>query len=52
MTDQALDVCPVGALLRKRVGFAVPVGQRLYDKVPIGGVPVAPEVPVSEEGRA
>ena len=28
VTDQALDACPVGALLRKRVGFAVPVGQR------------------------
>jgi len=36
VTDQALDACPVGALLRKRVGFAVPVGQRLYDTVPIG----------------
>ncbi len=36
LTDQALDACPVGALLRKRVGFAVPVGQRLYDAVPIG----------------
>jgi [NiFe] hydrogenase diaphorase moiety small subunit len=36
VTDRALDVCPVGALLRKRVGFAVPVGQRLYDKDPIG----------------
>jgi [NiFe] hydrogenase diaphorase moiety small subunit len=36
VTDQALDACPVGALLRKRVGFAVPVGQRLYDTAPIG----------------
>jgi len=36
VTDQALDACPVGALLRKRVGFAVPVGRRLYDKEPIG----------------
>jgi [NiFe] hydrogenase diaphorase moiety small subunit len=36
VTDQAMDACPVGALLRKRVGFAVPVGQRLYDAVPIG----------------
>jgi [NiFe] hydrogenase diaphorase moiety small subunit len=43
ITDQALDACPVGALLRKRVGFAVPVGQRLYDTVPIG---------TSEEERA
>jgi [NiFe] hydrogenase diaphorase moiety small subunit len=36
VTDQALDACPVGALLRKRVGFAVPVGRRLYDAAPIG----------------
>jgi [NiFe] hydrogenase diaphorase moiety small subunit len=35
-TDQALDVCPVGALLRKRIGYAVPVGRRLYDHEPIG----------------
>jgi [NiFe] hydrogenase diaphorase moiety small subunit len=34
--DQALDACPVGALLRKRVGYRIPVGQRLYDKAPIG----------------
>ena len=42
VTDQALDACPVGALLRKRVGFAVPVGQRLYDVTPIGTEPQAP----------
>jgi [NiFe] hydrogenase diaphorase moiety small subunit len=34
--DKALTVCPVGALLRKRVGYAVPVGRRLYDQAPIG----------------
>ncbi|MBT3377355.1 MAG: 2Fe-2S iron-sulfur cluster binding domain-containing protein [Lentisphaerae bacterium] len=34
--DKAVDVCPVGALMKKRVGFAVPVGQRLYDSEPIG----------------
>ena len=34
--DKAADICPVGALLKKRVGFAQPVGQRLYDKAPIG----------------
>ncbi|MAE64199.1 MAG: NADP oxidoreductase [Phycisphaeraceae bacterium] len=36
VTDQALDACPVGALLRKRVGYATPVGQRRYDHEPIG----------------
>ncbi len=35
-TDKAIAVCPVGAILRKRVGFAVPVGKRLYDHEPIG----------------
>jgi [NiFe] hydrogenase diaphorase moiety small subunit len=35
-TDKALEVCPVGALLRKRVGYAVPVGRRQYDHQPIG----------------
>ncbi len=38
VTDQATDACPVGALLRKRVGFEVPVGRRLYDAAPIGAV--------------
>ena len=41
VSDAALDACPVGALLRKRVGFAVPVGQRLYDVTPIGAEPAA-----------
>jgi [NiFe] hydrogenase diaphorase moiety small subunit len=36
VTDQAVNACPVGALLKKRVGYAVPVGKRLYDHAPIG----------------
>ena len=35
-SDKAMSVCPVGALMKKRVGFAVPVGSRLYDSQPIG----------------
>jgi len=35
-TDAALDVCPVGALLRKRTAFRVPIGERDYDEEPIG----------------
>lgn len=35
-TDRAVDVCPVGAILRKRVGYQVPVGRRRYDHEPIG----------------
>ncbi len=38
LTDKAAHICPVGAILPKRVGFAVPIGQRLYDHDPIGDV--------------
>jgi len=31
VTDRALDACPVGALLRKREGFTVPLGERRFD---------------------
>jgi [NiFe] hydrogenase diaphorase moiety small subunit len=45
VTDKAISVCPVGAILPKRVGYAVPVGLRLYDREPIGtrieGAPAA-----------
>jgi [NiFe] hydrogenase diaphorase moiety small subunit len=34
--DRAVEACPVGALLRKRRGFVVPVGARPYDHQPIG----------------
>ena len=33
--DAAAHVCPVGAILPKRVGFQVPIGQRQYDAEPI-----------------
>jgi [NiFe] hydrogenase diaphorase moiety small subunit len=33
--DKAAHVCPVGAILPRRVGFSVPIGQRLYDREPI-----------------
>ena len=36
VTDKAIEICPVGALMRKRVGYAVPVGERKYDHLPIG----------------
>jgi len=35
-TDKAVDVCPVGAILKKGVGYSVPIGQRKYDHKPIG----------------
>jgi [NiFe] hydrogenase diaphorase moiety small subunit len=34
-SDKAASVCPVGAILKKRRGFQVPIGQRRYDKNPI-----------------
>ena len=34
--QKAMDVCPVGAILKKEVGFAVPIGKRKFDKKPIG----------------
>jgi [NiFe] hydrogenase diaphorase moiety small subunit len=36
VTDEVVASCPVGALMRKRVGYAVPVGQRPFDHSPIG----------------
>jgi [NiFe] hydrogenase diaphorase moiety small subunit len=35
LTDKAVQVCPVGVILHKRVGFAVPIGQRRFDRRPI-----------------
>ena len=36
VVDKAAEACPVGCIVKKRVGFAVPIGQRLYDSKPIG----------------
>ncbi|MFN2115994.1 MAG: 2Fe-2S iron-sulfur cluster-binding protein [Anaerolineae bacterium] len=36
VTDKAMEVCPVGAILKRGGAFAVPVGQREYDHEPIG----------------
>jgi len=36
MAQQAMDICPVGAILKKEIGFSVPIGERKYDKEPIG----------------
>jgi [NiFe] hydrogenase diaphorase moiety small subunit len=34
--DKAIEVCPVGAILKKRQGYTTPIGQRPYDDAPIG----------------
>jgi len=36
VTDEAVSACPVGAILKKHVGYAIPVGKRMYDHKPIG----------------
>lgn len=33
---EAMAVCPVGAILKKEIGFSKPIGDRKYDKKPIG----------------
>jgi [NiFe] hydrogenase diaphorase moiety small subunit len=35
VADKAAHVCPVGAILIKRIGYAVPIGERVYDLEPI-----------------
>lgn len=34
--QKAMDICPVGALIKKGTAFRVPIGERKYDKNPIG----------------
>jgi [NiFe] hydrogenase diaphorase moiety small subunit len=41
LEDKAMSVCPVGAILRKRRGFSVPIGARKYDAQPISELAVA-----------
>lgn len=36
MAMKAMNQCPVGCILRKEIGYKVPVGQRKYDSKPIG----------------
>ncbi len=47
VTDKAAHVCPVGAILPKRGGYEVPIGERLYDREPIS---VVGDVAAREEG--
>ena len=39
--DLAANICPVGVILHKRQGFAIPIGERIYDKEPISVVDLA-----------
>lgn len=57
VNDCAVQVCPTGAILLKRTGYTVPIGQRLYDRRPIDEVALAQErsavspAPESADGR-
>ena len=51
-TDKAISVCPVGALLSKRKGYEIPIGERLYDNKPISIIgDVAANYPADKERR-
>jgi [NiFe] hydrogenase diaphorase moiety small subunit len=39
--DEAVQHCPVGAILLKGRGFEVPIGERVYDRAPISVASVA-----------
>ncbi|MGZ8096436.1 MAG: 2Fe-2S iron-sulfur cluster-binding protein [Methylosarcina sp.] len=43
VTDQAAHICPTGAILIKRTGFRVPIGQRVYDNERIDEVSLEQE---------
>jgi len=36
LAEKAADLCPVGAILLKERGYHIPIGERQYDKTPIG----------------
>ncbi len=39
LDDRAASICPVGAIVPKRRGFAVPIGQRRFDLQPLASTP-------------
>ncbi|MDX1697809.1 MAG: 2Fe-2S iron-sulfur cluster-binding protein [Thiohalobacterales bacterium] len=53
VTDKAMEVCPVGVILRKGVGFQVPIGKRRFDLRPISAQALvdAPRTPASGSDR-
>ena len=54
VTDKAIEVCPVGVILRKGVGFAVPIGARRFDRSPVSDQALedAPRAPAARgEGK-
>lgn len=49
VTDKAAHVCPVGAIIVKRRGFEIPIGQRLYDERQISEVSLETEMAIEGE---
>jgi len=47
ITDHAAHICPVGAIIIKRVGFVKPIGERDYDKASISAEVEVCEIPES-----
>jgi len=47
ITDTAAHVCPVGAILPRRAGYQVPIGERLYDR---GSIATVGDAAAHEEG--
>ena len=41
--DCAAHICPTGAILIKRTGYTVPIGQRIYDNEQVDTVSLAKE---------
>jgi len=52
--DKAMEVCPVGVILRKRVGFRVPIGERRFDERPVSAQALedAPRRPAPRKGES
>jgi len=46
-TDKAAHVCPVGAIIIKRRGFEVPIGERIYDHHQISEVSLLNEMKIA-----
>ena len=44
MAQEAMNICPVGAIIKKEKGFETPIGERKYDKKPIGYDVEEPEI--------
>lgn len=36
LADKSVEICPVGAIMKRGEGFKTPIGERTYDRKPIG----------------